>query len=387
MRGRRPAGAGWLLLPAACLSAGAWAASHQVPIEDREVELETLRTQIRGVQQEISAARGQVDAYRAELKEQEVAIARVTESLDAIERNIAAQVETLEKLRREREEQAALLEEERALLADQVRAAYITGRHDFLKLILNQEDPELAGRMMAYHDYYNRARVRRISEVQVSIRNLARLEDSIGVETAKLESLRARQLQRLEELDVHRRNRTAVIGELEALISSRDQDLKTLLRDEEELAGLLDELKNRQSIVRQFEELPPFDSLKGQLKWPVRGDIVSRFGSLRKDGKLRWNGVRIAARAGQEVTAVSAGKVVFADWFRNLGLLIILDHGGGYMSLYGHNERLLKKEGDLVGRGEVIGRVGNTGGQAESALYFEIRRQGDPQNPDLWCRA
>lgn len=381
-----------LLLPlAACIllagHAPAGADNHGIAIEDREVELETLRSRIRTVQQELDVARGEVDTYRADLKQQEMAISRITENLETLERDIAGQQEKLDGLQAEEAVQEQLLATERTLLAEQVRTAYKTGRHDFLKLILNQEDPDLAGRMMAWHDYYNRARARRIAEVKVSIRNLALLQERIGVETEKLQSLRGRQVSRLEELDGHRSARTGLIRDLEELISSRDRDLKTLQGDEAELADLLDRLKNRPSVMREYGDLPPFDSLKGQLNWPVRGDIVSSFGSLRKDGKLRWNGVLIAARAGQEVAAVSMGKVVFADWFRNLGLLLILDHGDGYMSLYGHNERLMRKVGDIVGGGEVIGRVGNTGGQSESALYFEIRRQGDPMDPRLWCRS
>jgi len=117
----------------------------------------------------------------------------------------------------------------------------------------------------------------------------------------------------------------------------------------------------------------------------VDGQLLSAFGTLRKGGRLRSHGVTIGATAGTDVRAVSIGKVVFADWFRNLGLLLIIDHGDGYMSLYGHNEALLKKPGDVVTAGEVIGRVGNTGGLDDNALYFEIRHNGDPQDPVKWC--
>ena len=127
-------------------------------------------------------------------------------------------------------------------------------------------------------------------------------------------------------------------------------------------------------------------ALKGALKWPVRGDIAERFGAPRKGGRLKAQGVTISASAGSEVRAISAGMVIFADWFRNLGLLIIVDHGAGYMSLYGHNEALAKKAGDMVAVGDVIARVGDTGGQEDSTLYFEIRENGAPVDPALWCR-
>ena len=144
-------------------------------------------------------------------------------------------------------------------------------------------------------------------------------------------------------------------------------------------------MKEDESVVRNFEEITPFNQLRGKLNWPVKGDLKNRFGSLRKGGKLRWQGVRIAADSGNDVEAVSPGRVIFADWFRNMGLLIIIDHGNGFMSLYGHNERLLKKAGDWVSAREVIAKVGDTGGQQEPNLYFEIRRGGNPVNPALWC--
>ena len=135
-----------------------------------------------------------------------------------------------------------------------------------------------------------------------------------------------------------------------------------------------------------YEDMPPFGSLKGQLKWPVAGRLLERFGSQKKGGNLKWQGVLIDAESGTRVNAVGAGKVVFADWFRNLGLLIIIDHGDGYMSLYGHNQNLLKNTGDWVMPGETIATVGDSGGQTDTALYFEIRQGAEPLNPSLWCK-
>jgi septal ring factor EnvC (AmiA/AmiB activator) len=355
-------------------------------VEDREIELRAIRTQIKDVQSRISEARQDVDLYLTELQQNEMAIAAVSGLLETLQNDVSRQLELLEQLRQESDAQTRLLNTERELLAQQVRAAYKTGRHDSLKLLLNQEDPGLVGRMMAFHDYYNKARTTRITEVNITLQNLQRVKAQIDAETLKLESLREEQIVRLAELGEYRDSRTSVIRKLEEYIYSQDRELQDLQKDEQELAGLLNNLEQEQSVVEMYEELPPFDSLKGKLNWPVAGNMITRFGSIKRDGKLRWNGVRIAAKTGTDVMAISPGKVIFADWFRNLGLLIIIDHGAGYMSLYGHNERLMKKPGDYVAAGEPIAKVGDTGGQTESAVYFEIRQQGEPINPGLWCR-
>lgn len=360
---------------------------HVAGVEDREVELETIRTQIKDVQSSIEDARSNVDNYMAEIRKNEMSIMEISANLNTLETRISEQDIKLEQLHSESDTQRQILEYERSLLAEQIRVAYKTGRHDLLKLLLNQENPERIGRMIAYHDYYNRARARRIEEVQITLTNLRRLESAIDSETRKLETFRQEQLQRLDQLASYRDKRTSLIDKLNGFISEQDRDLQNLQRNEEELSGLINELKNSRNVVELYEDLPPFDSLRGKLKWPVEGKLVTRYGSTKKEGKLKWNGVRITTEPGKDVFSVSAGKVIFADWFRNLGLLIIIDHGNGYMSLYGHNERLLKKAGDFVATAEPIARAGNTGGQDTTALYFEIRQQGTPMNPGLWCRS
>ena len=362
------------------------ASEHDTHLEDTEIELETIRSQIKDVQSRIVDTQKDIDSYLAELKENELSIIRVSDNLETIDRRISTHQLRLTQLQKEHGEQEKILVKERKLLADQIRTAYKTGRHDFLKLLLNQENPELIGRIMTYHDYYNKARTNRITEIKVTLANLEQLQTAIDSESLQLQELRQQQMSRLEQLASYREKRESVLDQLNTYKSEQDRELQSLQGNEEELSSLVNELKNRQDVVELYETLVPFDSLKGTLTWPVRGNIINRFGTLKSEGKLRWNGVRIAAARGTDITAVSAGKVVFADWFRNLGLLIIIDHGDGYMSLYGHNERLVKKSGDFVGTGEIIAKVGNTGGQTTNALYFEIRRQGNPLNPGLWCR-
>ena len=242
------------------------------------------------------------------------------------------------------------------------------------------------GRVLAYYNCDVEARGRRINLIQDSLEELSRLQEKVERETAELTRLKEVHSARLVDFRASRESREETRARLEVFIQQQGNQLQLLQQNELQLSRLVDELKQEDLAVQIFEDMTPFRTLKGSLDWPVKGKILSRFGSLRKGGKLKWQGVTIAASSGVEVKAVTTGKVIFADWFRNMGLLMILDHGEGYMSLYGHNERLLKKPGDWVLAGETISRVGDSGGQGRSALYFEIRQGGSPVNPALWCR-
>ena len=282
--------------------------------------------------------------------------------------------------------QDALLSGQREQLAQQIRAAYKTGRNNYLKLLLNQQEPGRVGRILAYYNYDVQARTRRIAGINIALAEIASLEQRIQSETQALIQLQEDQEQKLVEFQSYRTSRHEITSKLQAYIDDQGAQLQILQGNEQELTKLVSELKHQELAIQIFEDMPPFNTLQGKLDWPVRGKITSRFGSLRKGGKLKWQGVNIAAKNGAEVKAITTGKVVFADWFRNMGLLMILDHGDGFMTLYGHNERLLKKPGDWVLAGEPITRVGDTGGQYRSGLYFEIRQSGNPINPNLWCK-
>jgi len=311
----------------------------------------------------------------------------VRERLIDIENEINNRVVKLAGLNVDRATHEKALSGEQQIMALQIRAAYKIGRNDYLKLLLNQEDPGLVGRMLVYYDYYNRARSNRIDKINRSLQEINQIKDNIQTEKVKLDGLREEQLKKLEEYTLSRASRDESIAKLQAYISDQGRQLQVLQRNEQEIEVLVNQLRRQESIVKSFEEVPPFTTLKGKLKWPVAGKIGAHYGNSRKGGKLKWQGVMIRADSGADVHAVSTGKVVFADWFRNLGLLIIIDHGNGYMSLYGHNERLLKKVGDWVLADESIAKVGDTGGQEHPNLYFEIRSSGMPVDPALWCKS
>ena len=361
------------------------AGDDSIQLENKEVELKSLRSRIRDVQSNIRTARTSTDSYLKELQEKEEAAARVADELRETEARIKSRQAKLKQLQKQKAELEASLAEQRKRLAAQLRIAYKAGQHDFLKLLLNQEDPALVGRMVAYHDYYNRARASRIRSVRESLQQLHSVQVAMQEETDRLETLRASHVSSLAEYRKYRESRQAVITDLQAYIEKQGQQLQHLQHNELELSSLLSRLKSEQLAFKAYEDLPPFDSLKGKLAWPIKGQFLNHYGEALRSGKLHAHGVRIAAAGGTDVHAISGGKVIFADWFRNLGLLLIIDHGDGYMSLYGNNERLLKKPGDMVSANEVIAKVGDTGGQKQTGLYFEIRRQGNPQNPSLWC--
>ena len=359
-------------------------------INTEEVEkshkLENIRNQIRQVESSIDEAKGDIEQLYQELKKNESTAARISEDIRRIEVDIEKRNTELANLTSESEVQQEVLLQQRRHLSQQIRAAYKTGRSNYLQLLLNQQSPDRVGRVLAYYSYDVEARGRRINLIKNSLEELSRLQEEIKQETAALTVAQEEHRSQLDAFQASRQSREETRKKLEAFVQQQGNQLQILQQDEAQLSQLVDELKQEDLAVQIFEDMTPFRTLKGSLDWPVKGKILSRFGSLRKGGKLKWHGVTIAAKSGVEVKAVTTGKVVFADWFRNMGLLIILDHGEGYMSLYGHNERLLKKPGDWVLAGESIARVGDSGGQGKSALYFEIRQAGSPVNPALWCR-
>lgn len=355
-------------------------------LANREKERQALRSEIETVQTRLSATSQDITEIMAELQRHEAAALRANKTLEEIDAEVAAKGENLTRLQGRLAALEEKLQAEAALLAEQARALHRSGRGDYIKLLLNQEDPARVGRILAYHDYYSQARARRINAVTAAMERLTALRNAIGGETEKLQALRAEQEAKLREFNTHRHQRGETLVRLQSVADQQGRKLKTLLKTEQELAALIDELKEQRSIVKEFEKAPPFNSLRGTLSWPVRGRITQGYGRIKKGGKLRSQGVTFRAKAGAEVRAVSAGQVIYADWFKHLGLLLIVDHGDGFMSLYGHNSSLLKKPGDWVEKDKPIAKAGDTGGQQNPGLYFEIRRRGTPLNPARWCK-
>lgn len=374
-----------LVCAAACLSGPALSASDE---PDEVARLERIRQQISALQQQVADTRDRHGQLQAELQRIEQEIGQAATRIEAVEEQIAARQETLAGLNRRRQTQADGLAEQRRALAAQIRAAYIIGRQDYLKILLNQEDPATVGRALTYYDYFNRARAEQIARIEQTLERIRIIEQGIAEESASLRNLRENQLAEQGELEKNHAERRQVLAHLSVTLENQEQELARRQQDKRHLESLLNTV---QGAFRDFpmpDASEPFGARQGHLPWPVNnGQIAHAYGSSRGVGSLKWQGVVINAAEGEPVRAVAAGRVVFAGWLRNYGQLLILQHGDGYMSLYGYNRSLHKDTGDWVESGETIASVGDSGGQQDSGLYFEIRRQGNPLDPRPWLVA
>jgi septal ring factor EnvC (AmiA/AmiB activator) len=343
--------------------------------------------------------RGRIEEIKKSLKQDRVRLGGVSGELRAIDEKvgrISARLRRLDERASEKSARISVLRKELAVqqermlahrrhLSRQLMAAYAGGRQSFLKLLLNQEDPAQVDRMLTYHRYFNRARMGGINEATAQLRRLAAIESSLQEELDGLAELRQQQQSEQQELIAARAEREAALAALDAAIAAKGEQLSQLSQDEHQLQRLLDELRNALADIPELKrDQLAFKSSRGRLPWPLQGTLAARFGEARGIGDARWSGLLIEAAAGSKVHAVSAGHVVFADWLRGFGLLLIVDHGDGFMTLYGHNEAIYKEAGDWVQTGEVIATVGASGGRYQAGLYFEIRAGGKPVDPVDW---
>jgi septal ring factor EnvC (AmiA/AmiB activator) len=352
---------------------------------DPETALRELRARIDDVQRELEAEAGRRDAAQAELGKLEKDIGRAAAALSATRDELANGRERRRVLVDQKAEREARLDAERAVLADQIRAAYLGGRQERLRLALNQQDPSRLGRMLVYYRYLSAARAEQIDAVTAELRRLAEIESALAAENRRLETLSARRQSELETLERARAKRQDVVAGIESRLASSGRELERLRGEEQGLQTLIEELR------QALDNLPgtsrePFARQRGQLEWPTRGRLLHDFGQPRAGGDLKWNGVMVGTERGAEVRAVYHGRVAYADWLPGLGLLIVIEHGDGYMSLYGHNEALYSQVGDWVEPGEPIATAGDSGGRTRAALYFEIRQGTTPVNPHRWFR-
>jgi septal ring factor EnvC (AmiA/AmiB activator) len=360
--------------------------SSLVLAQDRresEAELAAVRKEIKALQDRIARETTRRDAGARELRAVEVEIAAATRKLAEVRGDLKAQETARRDLDRRSERASRSLAAEKDSLARQVRSSYMAGREELTKLLLSQESPASLGRMLVYFDYYNRARSQRIAAVAGDLAQLEELDAATARVEAELATLEAAQTREVAALEKSRDERRALVAKLDASVRDGAAAVAKLRAEEQRLADLVQRLSELMAgFPVDIDE--PFAQSKGKLAWPVQGRIAGDYGQARGAGPVKWNGVLLEAAAGTPVRAVHRGRVAFADWLQGLGLLVIVDHGGGYMSLYGHNEALLKESGDWVEPGEPIAQVGDTGGQSRSGLYFEIRSNGEPVNPNAW---
>ncbi|BBM01491.1 murein hydrolase activator EnvC [Microbulbifer sp. GL-2] len=366
----------------ALLSLPAWSQAEG----NEQARLAEIKQRIESLQQELNQVRGQRDQLRKDLEENEKDISGLHRRIDQIRQDMRSRTD---KLRELRQEQKQLQEARRSMqrrVEQEIAAAYRLGRQEQIKLLLNQQDPQNIARQLRYHDYFLQERSRTIDDYLETLSSLQTVSSSIEREQATLGTERKQLQERQSKLSSAQQNRKRTLDQLAARLADGSGELKQLQGDRTRLQKLIDEVGRAIASLVNPGEQKPFARQRGKMQWPVKGRRANAYGQRRANG-ITWKGVTIRAAEGEPVRAVHRGRVVFSDYLRGHGMLVILDHGDGYMSLYAHNQSLTRNIGEWVESGDTIARVGNTGGHTQSGVYFEIRRHGKAQDPTAWCRS
>jgi murein hydrolase activator len=374
-----------LSFPMSLVLAAKPAARTESDAKKAESELQSVKSEIERITKEVSGEQVERDRLTKELRSAELSVGKARETLESVRHERAERASRRAALASEKRDAQASIAKGRVALAGQLRAAYLIGQEEPLKLLLNQKDPARAGRMFVYYSYFGRARAQEIHSIEDNVARLEQLDTDLAAEDTKLAELEKQHRAQLTEVEQARAHRTVVLANLEQESHTRAQNLEKLRSQQAGLEKLLRELREA------MEKYPvqgndAFAHLRGKLGWPVTGHVVARFGETRAGG-VKWDGVLVATERGAPVRAVYQGRIIYADWLPGLGLLTIVDHGDGYMSLYGHNERLYKAVGERVAAGDAIASAGDSGGSSRPELYFEIRKGGKPVDPRPWFKA
>lgn len=375
---------GFICLAIALHAVGEWVAAGE---SENRKELSEVRERIESTRKsrdELETKRKDVDKQLGQIERD---YGRLTKAIKDSEAEARIQGQRLAELQRQRTSLLAAVQTQHRALAGQARAVYAAGRQEWLKLLLNQENPSRLSRVLAYYSYLNRARSALLNRMEVELAAARQLQDELSAESERLNGTRRQLVEERVALEQSKRVRRGLLAKLEHELHDKDIELNQFREDEQRLQtlllsiGLSTEKKGAAAItqvpnpLRFAPDAPPI--------CPLSGRLIERYGGPRMSG--RWDGVVIAAEEGAPVRAVAGGRVAFSDWLRGYGLLTIIDHGEGYMSLYAFNQSLYKNVGDQVAGGDIIAAVGASGGRTEAGLYFGIREQGRPVNPMLWC--
>jgi len=351
--------------------------------------LEKVQATINEIQQQMQDNRTKVGQLQTELETAEKNIGQLAKTLNQLNHQIKEKSSNLQQLLDYRQQAKDQLKIQRNQLAKQIRTTYAIGRQDYLKLLLNQENTESVGRVLSYYELFNRARADKIKDIDELLNRLDIIEADIQQTNQQSEQLMSEQNTQKTTLQTKNDERKSLLKTLNESYKTQAQRLQALKDDKYRLEKLVG--KVHKVLVENTPKLPentPSDQIKKlqtPLLMPVKGKTVHHYGETRGSG-MKWQGILIGAPIGEKVQAVAAGRVVFADWFRHFGQLVIIEHSDGYMSLYGHNQTLYTQVGAQVESGEMIATVGDSGGQEKSGLYFELRKQGAAINPDKWFK-
>ncbi|HYJ19385.1 MAG TPA: peptidoglycan DD-metalloendopeptidase family protein [Burkholderiales bacterium] len=364
-------------------------------------QLRELRERIEAVQKRLTESEESRASAADALKSSEHAISETNRKLYHLSGQRRAANNSLSRLQAQSREIEANIAQEQRALGQLLYRQYLSGQSEAIKLVLNREDPNEIARQLHYLGYVSRARGELIASLRENLAQLDKLTGETRRKSTELRALQDEESQQKQKLEKEKAERQRVYAEVSSDIEKSRQQLSTLKKDEERLTALMERLAKEAAARANAKKKPgkrltnkalpdaetgagEFRQLKGRLRLPVIGELTNRFGSQRQDSGLSWKGLFISAKTGREVKAIASGKIVYADWLRGFGNLLILDHGDGYMSLYGNNESLLKQAGEDAKAGDTIASVGASGGNPESGLYFELRYQGKPFDPLPW---
>jgi len=374
-----------LLVLALALSLGLEA----VPVQAQQQEvtpaqIEDLRERIEDIDEWLADAEEDRSALEQQLAATERRIGELTRERRNLREKAGQQQQQLQELEQQEASLKETLGRQREGLKQQIRSAWMEGDAPAVKVLLNEIDPDQMARTMTYYEYLSRNTVERLKAFQESLRELRQTQARVVVTRAELTDTEATLSKRQQELTASRKERQQTLAALNTEIQSRRSERDELEADRKRLEKLLEEVRQAIASIPAPNESRPFHSLKNKLPWPVKGKVVSNYGDQYADGKLRRNGLLISTGEEAQVKAIHYGRVVFANWLRGFGLITIIDHGDGYMTLYGHSSSLFTSPGDWVAAGETIAVTGQTGGTDTPALYFEVRHNGKPDNPQRW---
>jgi len=362
----------------------------------QQEELENLRERIAAVQHEVDKTSESKSEAADALRESERAISNSNRKLAELATLQRAADQKLGKMQNQQDKLNADMAGQRVLLGKLLYQQYLGGKHEYLKLLLNNQDPNQVARDLRYYQYIARGRANWLANLRNSLAELDEVSAATRDQRAELTSLRDEQTAQKKTLEKEQHARQHMLAKISKQLHQQRREIARLQQDENRLAELVDKLTKvlaepKSNSLFRNDNLPddrfdgrPFDQLKGKLTLPVKGVITNRFGTPRPESRVQWKGLFLRTSSGQAVKAIAAGRVVFADWMRGFGNLLIIDHGKGYMSLYANNETLYKQVGDVLNGGDTIATVGNTGGNEDFGLYFELRHESKPLDPMKW---
>ncbi len=347
-------------------------------------QLEQVTRAIRDIEQWLQQSRQQRSAEEAALADVDRQLATLRSDITLALEQEQSQQHALARLDAELTQLLADSAEQRAQLASALEATYLAGADSQLKLLLNQQDPATAQRMLVYFEAFNAEKLAQINRWRQTLLALESTRNEVAATTEQLEQTRADLENRQAGLLAHQQQRQRLIDQLIADMSVRSEELSQLRQDQADLQALVDQINNAIVDIPETADLMPFADARGRMPWPLNGAVLASFGQTYSNGQLRRQGLIIAAEPGTAVRAIHPGRVVFADWLRGSGNLVVVDHGNAYLSLYAHNQQLTKQAGDWVNRGEALALSGHDAGNGQAGLYLEIRRNSQPLNPADW---